>query len=170
MRIDARINCVFSCEPIQFNLRSTLQTKKGSCHEKKRLTIHFEIRIDEQAVIESFDKLRRQWKEYLQSRSATIDAMTFQHAPVQLYYGGDYSICSEGTTVPVPVPSILLTETTSFEVHTFLLSTEEPSIEELEPSEGGGSDQEWTAACEHVTLPHLSLHNSWESLLFEAAQ
>ncbi len=112
------------------SIRSTLQTKKGSCHEKKRMTIHFEIRIDEQAVIESFDKLRRQWK---------VDAMTFQHAPVQLCYGGDYSICSEGTTVPVP--SILLTETTSFEVHTFLLSTEEPSIEELEPSEGGGSDQ-----------------------------
>ncbi len=129
------------------------------------MTIHFEIRIDEQAVIESVDKLQLQWKEYLQSRSATIDAMTFEKAPLHLCYGGDYTVYSEGTTVT----SILLTETTSFEVYTFLLSTEEPSIEELEPSEGGGSDQEWTAACENLTLPHVSLHTSWESLLFEGS-
>jgi AAA+ superfamily predicted ATPase len=49
-------------------------------------------------------------------------------------------------------------------VHTFILSTEPVQMEELEPTAG---DDEWTAACENLALPHASLQGQWESLVFE---
>jgi hypothetical protein len=51
-------------------------------------------------------------------------------------------------------------------VHTFILSEEEVSTEELEPP---GGDDEWTAACDSLPLPHKSLDGLWESLIFEAS-
>lgn len=52
----------------------------------------------------------------------------------------------------------------SFMVHTFVLSEEEACTEELEPS---GGDDEYVSASDSLTLPHLSLDNLWESLIFE---
>jgi SpoVK/Ycf46/Vps4 family AAA+-type ATPase len=49
-------------------------------------------------------------------------------------------------------------------VHTFILSEEEVSTEELEPT---GGDDEWTAGCDSLPLPHKSLDGLWESLIFE---
>lgn len=135
--------------------------------KQETMPVHFEIRIDGSAVIESLDILRQQWKDYLLSRSTAtrIDATTFLQAPQHLYYGGDSTIHTEGNTV-----SQIMVAGTSFQVHVFLLSNEEPAMEELEPSEGGGGgDQEWTAACENWTLPHSSLHSSWEALIMKGS-
>jgi len=52
-------------------------------------------------------------------------------------------------------------------VHVFVLSDEEPATEELAPANGSGDD-EWTAACDSLTLPHQSLVGLWESLIFES--
>lgn len=128
------------------------------------MSVHFEIRIDDQAT-ESLDNLRQPWKDYLLSLSSTtmINKASFVQAPPNLFYGGDYSIHTQGTTVS----SILLASCRhSFEVHVFILSNEDPAIEELEPSEAG-DQQEWTAACENWTLPHSTLHSAWESLVME---
>ena len=52
-----------------------------------------------------------------------------------------------------------------FVIHTFELSREEISIEEIEPS-GGGDD--WTAGCDSLPLPHVSLDGLWENLIFDS--
>ena len=48
------------------------------------------------------------------------------------------------------------------QVHLYKLSEEEVTVEELEPSDG---DNEWTAACDNLTLPHISLDGVWDSLI-----
>ena len=48
-------------------------------------------------------------------------------------------------------------------VHLYKLSGEEATTEELEPT---GGDDEWTAACDNLTLPHKTLDGVWESLVF----
>ena len=54
-----------------------------------------------------------------------------------------------------------------FHIHTFRLNDEEACIEELDPASGGsGGDDEWTAGCDNLTLPHKSLHGLWENLIF----
>lgn len=56
-----------------------------------------------------------------------------------------------------------------FLVHSFVLSTEEIGVEELEPAGGGGGgDDEWTAGCDNLTLPHVSTDGLWESLIFDS--
>lgn len=52
----------------------------------------------------------------------------------------------------------------SFIVHTFVLSDEEACTEELEPT---GGDDEYVSASDSLPLPHSSLDNLWESLIFE---
>ena len=53
-------------------------------------------------------------------------------------------------------------------VHTFILSSEEAGTEELDPcSTGSGGDDEWTAACDVLELPHGSLQGLWGSLIFD---
>jgi ATPase family associated with various cellular activities (AAA) len=49
-----------------------------------------------------------------------------------------------------------------FHIHLYKLSKEEPATEELEPT---GGDDEWTAACDNLTLPHSTLDGIWESLI-----
>ena len=49
-----------------------------------------------------------------------------------------------------------------FHVHLYKLSEEEPATEELEPT---GGDDEWTVACDNLTIPHSSLDGVWESLI-----
>lgn len=53
----------------------------------------------------------------------------------------------------------------SFAFHLFELSREEISVEEIEPSGGG---EEWTAGCDSLSLPHVSLDGLWENLIFES--
>eukprot|EP00980_Cylindrotheca_fusiformis_P003132 scaffold721_cov131-Cylindrotheca_fusiformis.AAC.22 len=54
----------------------------------------------------------------------------------------------------------------SFLVHTFVLSQEEACTEELEPT---GGDDEYVSASDSLALPHASLDNLWESLIFESS-
>jgi ATPase family associated with various cellular activities (AAA) len=57
----------------------------------------------------------------------------------------------------------------NIQVHTFCLNHEEACIEELDPASGGVGDDEWTAGCDNLTLPHSSLHGLWENLIFDAS-
>ena len=50
-------------------------------------------------------------------------------------------------------------------VHTFELSHEEICTEEIEPS---GGDDEWTAGCDSLALPHATLDGLWENLIFDS--
>mmetsp|Transcript_5200 Transcript_5200/g.13997 ORF Transcript_5200/g.13997 Transcript_5200/m.13997 type:complete len:482 (-) Transcript_5200:160-1605(-) len=53
-------------------------------------------------------------------------------------------------------------------VHVYQLSREEISTEELDPADGGGGgDDEWTAGCDSMPLPHNSLDGMWQNLVFE---
>ena len=52
-----------------------------------------------------------------------------------------------------------------FLVHMFELSHEEISTEEIEPS---GGDDEWTAGCDSLALPHVTLDGLWENLIFDS--
>ena len=47
-------------------------------------------------------------------------------------------------------------------LHLYKMSQEDPATEELEPTAG---DDEWTAACENLPLPHATLDGVWESLI-----
>ena len=53
----------------------------------------------------------------------------------------------------------------SFAFHLFELSREEIAVEEIEPSGGG---DEWTAGCDSLPLPHVSLDGLWENLIFDS--
>jgi DNA polymerase III delta prime subunit len=53
----------------------------------------------------------------------------------------------------------------SFVVHLFYLSQEEASTEELEPTEG---DDEWTAGCDSLPLPHTSVDGLWDNLIYDS--
>lgn len=52
----------------------------------------------------------------------------------------------------------------NFRAHVFHLSEEEVCTEEIEPD---GGDDEWTAGCDSLTLPHVSLDGLWETLILE---
>lgn len=52
----------------------------------------------------------------------------------------------------------------SFVIHTFTLNEEEACTEQLEPTSG---DDEWVSGADSLTLPHATLENLWESLIFE---
>jgi hypothetical protein len=61
-----------------------------------------------------------------------------------------------------PDPKSSKLEGTDIHIHLYRLSEEEPATEELEPT---GGDDEWTAACDNLTLPHSTLDGVWESLI-----
>ena len=54
-----------------------------------------------------------------------------------------------------------------YKVHTYELSHEEISTEEIDPSASGGDD-EWVSGCDNLVLPHVSLHGMWDSLIFDS--
>ena len=62
-------------------------------------------------------------------------------------------------------PSASFLPRSPFIVHTFELNREEISVEEIEPSSGG---DDWTAGCDSISLPHVSLDNLWENLIFDS--
>eukprot|EP00934_Nitzschia_sp_Nitz4_P003643 Nitzschia sp. Nitz4//scaffold4_size323378//68616//69923//NITZ4_000631-RA/size323378-exonerate_protein2genome-gene-0.199-mRNA-1//1//CDS//3329553312//3633//frame0 len=53
---------------------------------------------------------------------------------------------------------------TNVQIHVFHLSDEEVSVEEIEPE---GGDDDWTAGCDSLPLPHSSLDGLWETLTYD---
>ena len=139
--------------------------------------LHVEVEINAMCTT-SLPILRNQWSDYFRS----TDLELFREDE-------DGSICLDRSKLP----NNILSSTVSIsidrstcdqqvlqglenfsrsshlpEVHPFILSTEEVGTEELDPSAaGGGGDDEWTAACDILTLPHESLHGLWNNLIFE---
>jgi hypothetical protein len=60
------------------------------------------------------------------------------------------------------IPESSFPQETDMHIHLYKLSEEEPTTEELKPT---GGDDEWTAACDNLTLPHSTLDGVWESLI-----
>ena len=54
-------------------------------------------------------------------------------------------------------------------VHPYIMSDEEPNIEELAPSGNSSTSkgEEWVAACDNLELPHQSLEGFWENLIYD---
>jgi hypothetical protein len=50
-------------------------------------------------------------------------------------------------------------------LHVFVLSNEEISVDEIEPTGGG---DEWMAGCDSIPLPHATMDGLWESLIFDS--
>ena len=61
------------------------------------------------------------------------------------------------------LPDHLPTAEYDCHVHIFRLSEEETAIEEIDD----GGDNEWTAGCDSLPLPHKQLEGLWESLILE---
>ena len=61
------------------------------------------------------------------------------------------------------LPEHLPTKGYDCHVHVFRLSEEEIAIEEIDD----GGDNEWTAGCDSLPLPHKQLDGLWESLILE---
>lgn len=52
-------------------------------------------------------------------------------------------------------------------IHCFVLSEEDPAVEELEPAHDG--DDDFITACDNTTLPHKSLCGAWKSLIYHSS-
>jgi SpoVK/Ycf46/Vps4 family AAA+-type ATPase len=61
------------------------------------------------------------------------------------------------------VPHSILTQLYDCQVHVFRLSEEETAIEEIDD----GGNNEWTAGCDSLPLPHIHLDGLWESLILQ---
>jgi hypothetical protein len=99
--------------------------------------------------------LREQWQAFLNSNglSMLVNNKTLNLSKLP----EDLRVTWQRATVIVEQGA-----TENVQVHLYKLSEEEVSVEELEPSDG---DNEWTAACDNLTLPHISLDGVWDSLI-----
>lgn len=130
---------------------------------KEKRTVHVEIAVDPACLV-PLPQLSLQWQRFLEQRP-TISAADVKEAPVELRATCvDISMVVDDATIHNATTATFDTKKVQLVVHLFILTTEQAATEELEPVAG---DDEWTAACENLTLPHASLSGLWESLLFE---
>jgi hypothetical protein len=129
--------------------------------------LHVEVAVDGMCPT-PLEVLKTQWEEVLKSTTPrladdrqTMDlsnlSQELQKACWRARIVDDYE-----TDNGWPKPSL---ETASFVVDPFILSQEEPSVEELAPT---GGDDEWTAACDSLPLPHISLDGLWDNLIYDS--
>ena len=132
----------------------------GTALERRDKVAHIEIGIDNNSPA-SLEDLREQWQNYL-VECERIDKDTFLSAPDALRkaFAGFFSIQVEDRSLS----RISASDGYTVRAHVYVLSREAAELEELEPADG---DQEWTAACENLALPHCNLKGLWDSLLFK---
>ena len=108
----------------------------------------------------ALEKLRKEWRDFFEQRECVDEDLREAPDSLRASFGGHIAIQTEDENMPSNIAGRYF----DIRVHCFVFSTEEASVEELEPS---GGDDEWTAACDSLPLPHTSLDGSWESLIFE---
>lgn len=125
----------------------------------------------------SLSEMEQKWKEFLNARTKDMHLgkrgeldlksvpLDLQAATIQVLVINDDNDDDHNNNNNNSYNAVFHCEE-PFVVHVFVLSNEEAYTEELQPTTGG--DDEWTAGCDNLALPHASLHHSWESLIFES--
>lgn len=131
---------------------------------------HVEVVVDPLCT-QSLQGLGSQWRTFLTTRQfevndGKIELSDFDVPPA--LKSTFQRICVDGNdddeeTLSKQSKSKVHFVANNFHVHPFVLSEEDPATEALE-NEG---DDEWTAGCESLNLPHATLDGVWESLHFE---
>lgn len=114
-------------------------------------TTHVELSINPTCPI-PLDKLRFDWQEFFNRRQRLDTDLGDAPNDLLASFGGHMTVDGD-TSAPLDII-----------VHVYVLSDEEMAVEELEPT---GGDDEWTAACDSLALPHKNLQGLWESLIFD---
>jgi MoxR-like ATPase len=110
--------------------------------------------------------LRSNWQEFLQSLSLPLPLNDGRQIDLSVLPEELRKCCWKAWIVDDDRDEAIFVQgESSFVVHTFVLSEEEVSTEELEPT---GGDDEWTAGCDSLPLPHRSIDGLWENLIFES--
>lgn len=150
------------------NLPLTMESHRPLPSRRPR---HVEVSV-RPSLANALPQLEEKWREVLEATpqdvllgkhgelDLTKAPSDLQAATIQAIVVDDNSDDSGGNAKGI------FRRTESFLVHAFVLSDEVAYTEELQPAAGG--DDEWTAGCDNLTLPHSSLHGSWESLIFES--
>jgi hypothetical protein len=125
---------------------------------ERRRPLHLEVAIHAMCPT-PLATLRSSWQEFLDSNSPL--PLKDAHIDVPSLPDHLQKSCSRAL---IDSENTLILPTDTLTVHTFILSEEEVSTEELEPT---GGDDEWTAGCDSLPLPHKSIDGLWESLIFE---
>ncbi|KAL3900661.1 MAG: hypothetical protein SGARI_006196, partial [Bacillariaceae sp.] len=133
---------------------------------------HIEVNVHPSSSI-PLPLLQQQWQTFLESRTddlhylGTTCERDLTRVPLELQTATMQAVVvndNEGNSNSRRRAALRRDD--AFSVHVFVLSTEEAYTEELQPTSGG--DDEWTAGCDNLSLPHSSLHGSWENLIFES--
>jgi SpoVK/Ycf46/Vps4 family AAA+-type ATPase len=138
---------------------------------KEHRPLHVEVAVHALCPT-SLVTLQTQWSEFLekteQPLALTSDCRQIDLRSLPAHLGESClkaSLCQDDRDDGVAVMSQgIPPKAHDFRVHVFYLSEEEVSTEEIEPD---GGDDEWTAGCDSLTLPHVSLDGLWETLILE---
>jgi GTPase SAR1 family protein len=140
-----------------------IRTEPGACRQW-----HVEVSV-QPAASSKLDFVRDWWREYLHSGNDHLlvleknNKFNLHATPTEIQ-----TTCIKASLVDddswsyVPID---LADLRACEVHAFVLSEEESSIEELATT---GGDDEWTAGCDNLSLPHRSIEGVWETLIFDS--
>jgi hypothetical protein len=150
----------------------------NSAH-KHTAILHVEISIVASCAI-PLEQVRCEWQTFFDEHhsqcdepldNAAITALVTK-APKHLLesYDGTITLNREDNTSTsfndegyVTVAELSSKTKVILQVHVFVMSTEEATLEELE------SEDEFTTGCDSLILPHTTLHGLWESLVFESS-
>jgi hypothetical protein len=140
------------------------------CPLHSRRPRHIEVSV-QPALASSLSLLERKWREFLDSRTEDLNLgndgeVDLTVAPPDLQNATIQAIVTDDSDTSQDHRSVLYRDDL-FIVYAFVLSNEEAYTEELQPTACG--DDEWTAGCDNLTIPHSSLHGSWESLIFDSS-
>lgn len=126
--------------------------------------LHIEVAVHAMCPT-PLEHLRNQWREFLQNTPQIQTVHDGHQIDVSALPEELSKTCLKASIVDDERDEVtLLPGHSCFKVHAFVLSEEEVSTEELEPT---GGDDEWTAGCDSLPLPHRSLDGVWENLIFE---
>ena len=107
-------------------------------------------------------EIRSKWLSFLQSGDAVWEDSTLQSNVLPNHLRTTYErfdIVSD-----LAPKNVHAYRNARFHCHAYVLSDEEPMLEELAPAHEG---DEFVPACENITLPHRTLDGLWESLIFK---
>ena len=133
-------------------------TKQRQIHETdSKQRVHVEVLVKSLCPT-PMSTLREQWQTFLNSND--LSTLVNNKTVNLIKLPEDLRVTCQRATVVVEHGATA--SANDIQIHVYKLSEEEAAVEELEPSDG---DNEWTAACDNLTLPHVSLDGVWDSLI-----
>lgn len=125
--------------------------------------LHIEVTVKPSCLV-SLSKIKELWQEFCSSDFNSEGLMDGNEVKLDRLPQEMQQSCAKATIIDDSNAICHFSSGDSFIIHTFTLSEEEACTEELEPAGGG---DEWVSGADSLTLPHVSLENLWESLIFE---